>query len=604
VILTWSAPAGPYYYKIYKSVGDSTNLEWTSIAIGRQFEDIQIFSSGTYYYAVSTVDTEFDESAMSAVVSVTVTQGSEGPGGTIAGVVTDDSTGAPLRSVQIRLHTELAEGSLVYSLSTDSLGQFHATVDTGAYLVHAERLWLFSGPRYEPEWYDNVPSAGEATTIVIADGDSTWVEIGLRREAEGPVAYIRGTVADDAGVPLGGALVAALRTIQEVHQRSALSGYPWGVGDEQYDFSGFGQIRGIRWFGLTDSLGQYAAEVEDSASYIMVAWKLGYLPEFADEKHDPTEADIISLTGDTSGVDFSLAKVGSDTSGVKGSVRTSGGDPVSGRVILFPRPNGGPKGLARFVYTDSEGDFEIQNVESGVYYVQAVPHSGFAPAYFKDGAYGVDQWQEADTLLIDGGTTDVTVGVVPVSSTGVSSVAGNVTNTDGMPVGGAHVQVKDQTGSTVGYGLTDAEGDYSVVALTSGSLSFSLDRIGYDSSERGLELPAGASSIENVDFVLSKAGTVVSVDETGLPERATLGQNYPNPFNPSTTIRYSLSTSSRVLLTVYDLLGRKVATLVDRHQVPGRYSVDFGAASLASGVYLYRLQVGGFTESKKMMLMR
>jgi hypothetical protein len=173
-----------------------------------------------------------------------------------------------------------------------------------------------------------------------------------------------------------------------------------------------------------------------------------------------------------------------------------------------------------------------------------------------------------------------------------------------MPVGGVHVQVKNQTGSTVGYGLTDAEGDYSVVALTSGSLSFSVDRIGYDSSGRGLELPAGAASIENVDFVLSKAGTVVSVDQTGLPERPTLGQNYPNPFNPSTTIRYSLSSSSRVLLTVYDLLGRKVATLVDRHQVPGRYSVDFGAASLASGMYLYRLQAGGFTESKKMMLVR
>jgi hypothetical protein len=604
VILTWSAPAGVFYFKIYKAVDDSANLEWESISISRQFEDIEIFTPGTYYYAVSSVDTQFQESDLSEVVSVTVAQGSHGPEGVIAGVVTDDSTGAPLRGVQVRLHTEVVGGSLVYSLITDSSGRFHAAVDTGAYLVHSERLWLFPGPRYEPEWYDNVSSAGEATTIGIGEGDSSWVEIGLRRGVEGPVAHIRGTVTDEADIPLGGALVAAVRTIQEIHQRSAISGNPWGVGSEQYDFSGFGQIRGIRWVGLTDSLGQYDAEVEDSASYVMVAWKVGYLAEFADEKHDPTEADIISLTGDTSGVDFSLAEVGSDSSSVKGSVRSSAGDPISGRVILFPRPNGGPKGLARFVYTDNEGGFEIQNVQDGVYYVQAVPHSGYAPAYYKDGAYGVARWQEADTILVDGGTADVSVGVVPVSSTGVSTVTGNVTGVDGMPVGGVHVLAKNKSDVTVGYGLTDAAGDYSVVALTSGSVSLSVDRIGYDPSGSDLEVPVGPSSIEDVDFVLHKAGTVVSVAQTGLPERPELGQNYPNPFNPTTTIRYSISSSSRVLLTVYDVLGRKVTTLVDRHQVAGRYSVDFGTASLASGVYLYRLQVGEFTETRKMMLMR
>jgi hypothetical protein len=86
------------------------------------------------------------------------------------------------------------------------------------------------------------------------------------------------------------------------------------------------------------------------------------------------------------------------------------------------------------------------------------------------------------------------------------------------------------------------------------------------------------------------------------PRTFELAQNYPNPFNPSTIISYQLPVSSEVRLVVYDLLGRELQTLVNTRQDAGRYTASFNAASLASGIYFYRLQAGTFVETRKMIL--
>ena len=87
------------------------------------------------------------------------------------------------------------------------------------------------------------------------------------------------------------------------------------------------------------------------------------------------------------------------------------------------------------------------------------------------------------------------------------------------------------------------------------------------------------------------------------PKTYALSQNYPNPFNPVTTIRYVLPKPGRVSLRVYDLLGREVSTLVDGRQGVGEHVVVWDAGGLGSGVYFYRLQVEGFTEVRKCVLL-
>jgi hypothetical protein len=92
-------------------------------------------------------------------------------------------------------------------------------------------------------------------------------------------------------------------------------------------------------------------------------------------------------------------------------------------------------------------------------------------------------------------------------------------------------------------------------------------------------------------------------DEEQLPKEFDLSQNYPNPFNPVTKIKYAIPQASHVRIEIYNVLGQRVSTLVNEEKVPGYYTVDFDAGSLASGFYIYRLQAsGGFNAVKKMIV--
>ena len=96
----------------------------------------------------------------------------------------------------------------------------------------------------------------------------------------------------------------------------------------------------------------------------------------------------------------------------------------------------------------------------------------------------------------------------------------------------------------------------------------------------------------------------VEIENELIPVAYNLEQNYPNPFNPSTIIKFSLPEAANVRITITDILGREVASLVNEELSAGYYSVNFDAVNLSSGIYIYTLQAGKFIQTKKMMLLK
>ena len=117
----------------------------------------------------------------------------------------------------------------------------------------------------------------------------------------------------------------------------------------------------------------------------------------------------------------------------------------------------------------------------------------------------------------------------------------------------------------------------------------------------------------NTGWIVGNNGTILKSNSVitsnqilsaEIPEQFSLSQNFPNPFNPSTKITYSLKSSVPVKLSIYDMLGRNIITLVNDVQGPGTYQVEFNGANFSSGVYLYRLEAGEFIETKSMLMVK
>ncbi len=118
----------------------------------------------------------------------------------------------------------------------------------------------------------------------------------------------------------------------------------------------------------------------------------------------------------------------------------------------------------------------------------------------------------------------------------------------------------------------------------------------FDSKEKG---------VATIDIGVHEYPTITDVeDEIITPTKFELLQNYPNPFNPSTVISFTLPTSQNVMLAVYNVLGEKVAELIDGEMSAGNHSVTFDASNFSSGIYIYRISADNFASNKKMLLIK
>jgi len=151
----------------------------------------------------------------------------------------------------------------------------------------------------------------------------------------------------------------------------------------------------------------------------------------------------------------------------------------------------------------------------------------------------------------------------------------------------------ESIGFVPGFGTTTEVHHYSFVdeGLQSGNYQYRLKQMDFD----------GSFEYSNSIEVTVDAPTIFS-----------LAQNYPNPFNPTTKIKYTIPSVTlrqaqsdiHITLTIYDVLGNEIATLINEQKQPGTYEVEFSGTNLPSGIYFYQLKAGSFIDTKKMILIK
>ena len=116
----------------------------------------------------------------------------------------------------------------------------------------------------------------------------------------------------------------------------------------------------------------------------------------------------------------------------------------------------------------------------------------------------------------------------------------------------------------------------------------------------------GGMGVNGIETIELRSYYITAVQSRGIaaPSQFSLDHNFPNPFNPATRIRFAVAKAQLVRLSVYDILGREVTTLINEQKLPGNYEVEWNASSLASGIYFCRMQAGSFVQTRKMILMK
>ncbi len=372
---------------------------------------------------------------------------------------------------------------------------------------------------------------------------------------------------------------------------------------------------------ITDAGGNYSAEVPDG-NYFIAAYHENYYMQFAYGKSSLLDADFISVDHEAGSVtvDFVLEREEETNISISGAVVDNTNDVGLAKSVVIittgkhtPTKRTDPTDDEERTYsviTNSDGSYVINNILGGSYYIQA--YSGFlTPGYFNEENQVVHLWQDADSIDAFSPMNNKDVFLEPDSAYGGGEANGAVFINGGNsePVDDVLLYaVSTSTNKVYSYNFSSENGNFFVNDLPYGTYKLISERVGYETAESEVFEISQSSPVVK-DITLTIPVTAVEYIET-IPSEYSLNQNYPNPFskgaggNPTTVIEYSIPKESFVNLSVYNILGQKVAELVNDRAQAGRYQINWNASQLVSGIYFYTLRAGDFSQTKKMIILK
>ncbi len=423
---------------------------------------------------------------------------------------------------------------------TDSTGAYAINLPVGTYHVEA----------FARDYYP-----GSADSIVVGDFAPTVLDFALEAIDFGSIS---GTVYDSANTPVFGAFVEA----------RMIAGY---------------------WRGMarTDSSGNYTIANVMPGNYIVSAHACGFNPVVYPETVGVDDGE------DVTGIDFHLLPFTPPDGIISGLVTSdSTGDPIGGAlVVAMGTNNNAPHRWrdVRFTRTAEDGTYAFNRLRDIAYKVFCSAR-GYLGEFYDD----KPTWQTADPVTPDASGIDFGL----ANRYGGPRFVGGLVYEGDRPHSGALVMLLEND-EIVDISLTMPDGAYEFAGVDPGN--YTIRAIGMNENQSEQTINVMFDDVYGADVVLSPTGID---DGTNLPQSISLMQNYPNPFNASTNIRFTLPNESTVDLAVYDLLGRRVATLASGIKPAGENTVTFNADGLASGLYLYVLRADGVKLSHQMLLLK
>ena len=467
----------------------------------------------------------------------------------IKGTVTDAGSGAPIAEAMV-VAVNVNDHRMHRGTMTGEDGNYVLDVPPGEYVVQA-RAW-----GYMPQEYPEHVIVPEGAYIENINFALTAIDFGS----------ISGMVIDTSGNPV---------PMAEVKARMA---------------DGFFCRRAV-----TDETGAYTITDVIPGSYIVRAFKYGFEPG--------VYPDTVLVGGgeDVTGIDIVLVPFAPPFDGYISGLVTdeTAGTPISGALVIGIGFEEGHRHhvIFRRSFTADDGSYTLP-------YLPPIPFRIFAvhPDYIGEFYDNVYHYSEATPVIPDAeGINFALVGRNP----GIRSISGQII-IQGQELPGEAIIYATVDGQIVDIAASDIDGYYSLNDLEIGAYEISAFTV-LGEGELGYPADVTFDDLEGADILLNPTSTDGGSEL--LPTHNSLSQNYPNPFNARTMIAFDVASTADVQLSVFNILGQRVALLANGVYQPGSYEVvwngyDLKGQPAATGIYYYRLTVGDYSETMRMTLLK
>jgi len=494
--------------------------------------------------------------------------------GAISGQVTKAVGGGGIDKVVVRAHLCECPSYSNYDTTNPSGNYIIPNLPVGKY-----KVWTDNDSIYIDVYYNNKTSQ-DADTVTVSSGTTSGINFSLR---VGAMISGKLKLTDS---PYVMAFVWATDTLTH----GTYYAQPYGFAGDTATYT----IKRL-------PTGKYKLKTMNS---------LGYIDEYFDDKSTWASATLISVT---EGSTYSSKDITLDEGAtIEGTVSSSTKAPVED-IVLWAYYVPDKFEWIHFGYTDEDGAYSITGLRSGDWKIACYGDTTYAWEWYDN----ANSWNTATSVTVSAPST--------VSGKNFAleiggSISGYVYDAGSSPISGADVMAFDTAFGWSGLLMkgdeTNASGYYKISGLRSSAYyveaSTECDHQFYDHTTDILEADLVSvtmpSEYSGINFNIASA--VEDEDEIAQrPSEFELYQNYPNPFNPETQIEYALKKTGHVTLYIYNILGEKVKTLLDQDQHAGFYQINWDGENdngkpISSGIYLYKLEVNGFSEAKRMLLLK